>query len=264
MTAAIHYVYRDRRGHTLYRVVRYEPKRFAVFDRSGRQLDSFPALTVLYRLPEIVAAEPNDLVFATEGEKDADRLIGLGLIATTNPGGCRLGWKEDYNDSLRNRRVIILADHDRPGARHAERVEQALIGTARAVAILKLPRLRRAEDVSDWLDFRQGTSGQLVALAEQLLRPDRHSLPPAPPGGHAKRHSVFSSRELKPNERLLILALQHVSGSHCPATAKSLATATGLHRVTVQRLISQLGKKSLLTRCDKRLEVCWDRIAAYG
>lgn len=262
--AAIHYVYRDRRGNTLYRVVRHEPKRFELFDGSGRPLDSFPARTVLYRLPDLVAADPNQLVFVTEGEKDADRLAGLGLVATNNPGGCRLGWKEDYNDSLQDRRVVILADNDRPGARHSERIERALIGVARAVVVVKLPGLKRAEDVSDWLDFRQGTPARLVELAERLLRPDRHSLPPVRPGGNAKRQLVFSSKELEPNERLLILALLHVSGSQSPATAKSLAAATGLHRVTVQRLISRLRKKSLLIRRDKRLVVCWDRIHAYG
>jgi hypothetical protein len=52
---------------------------------------------------------------------------------------------------------VILADHDKPGARHAERVEAALRAAGVMTRTLLLPRLRRAEDVSDWLDFRRGT-----------------------------------------------------------------------------------------------------------
>jgi hypothetical protein len=44
-----------------------------------------------YRLPELLAADPNDPVFICEGEKDVDNVRNLGLVATTNSGGAGNG-----------------------------------------------------------------------------------------------------------------------------------------------------------------------------
>src|SRR5438128_2013334 len=55
---------------------------------------------VLYRLPDILAADPAVPIFMAEGEKDVDNLIALGLVATTNPGGAGK-WHPEYNDGLR-------------------------------------------------------------------------------------------------------------------------------------------------------------------
>ncbi|MGQ0849829.1 MAG: hypothetical protein ACT4OP_12095 [Actinomycetota bacterium] len=44
---------------------------------------------VLYRLPEVLAV--SGTIYVGEGEKDADRLASLGLIATTNPMGAGSG-----------------------------------------------------------------------------------------------------------------------------------------------------------------------------
>jgi hypothetical protein len=46
---------------------------------------------VLYRLPELLAADPTEPVYVVEGEKDVDALVALGLVATTNPGGAKRG-----------------------------------------------------------------------------------------------------------------------------------------------------------------------------
>jgi len=54
--------------------------------------------------------------------------------------------------------------------------------------------------------------------------------------------------------------LHHLSQEPRLLTASDLATATGLHRVSVQRLITALTKRSLLTRRDGRLEVLWDHV----
>lgn len=42
---------------------------------------------VPYRLPELVAAPLSSAIYIVEGEKDADRLAALGLVATCNAGG---------------------------------------------------------------------------------------------------------------------------------------------------------------------------------
>ena len=85
------YEYHDETGVLLYASVRFEPKAF----RQGKP-DGQGGLTwnmagvrrVPYRLPELVrAAQAGELVWIVEGEKDADRLAALGLVATTNVGG---------------------------------------------------------------------------------------------------------------------------------------------------------------------------------
>lgn len=87
------YNYVDEQGKFLYQVVRFEggvpggSKRFFqqrkdVNDKWVRNLDG--VRRVPYRLPELMRA---GTVFVVEGEKDADRLVTLGLEATTNSGG---------------------------------------------------------------------------------------------------------------------------------------------------------------------------------
>lgn len=81
---------------------------------------------VLYRLPELLRADPSMPVYIAEGEKDVDNLVALGLVATCNPGGAG-NWKSGFSDVIRGRTVIILADNDEPGRRHAEQIARSLV-----------------------------------------------------------------------------------------------------------------------------------------
>ena len=109
---AIRYEYRDAHGDIRYVVERQEPKDFRILDPQGRELPNpVPEdLSILYRLPEVLAIDPARTVFVAEGEKDADRLVELGLVATTNPCGTRMGWRPHYSDALSDRHVVILPD----------------------------------------------------------------------------------------------------------------------------------------------------------
>ena len=57
---------------------------------------------VLYRLPALTRADKLEWVFVVEGEKDADSLVKLGLVATTSPMGAGK-WRNEYADFLRGR-----------------------------------------------------------------------------------------------------------------------------------------------------------------
>jgi hypothetical protein len=84
------YDYLDESGRLLFQVVRYAPKGFSQRSPDGQDgwvWNLEGVRRVLYRLPELIKADPNDPVFVPEGEKDCDRLAGLGLVATTNSGG---------------------------------------------------------------------------------------------------------------------------------------------------------------------------------
>ena len=165
------YDYHDDQGNVWGQVVRKTGKKFAVRrpDGSGGWVWNWRGITrTLYRLPQLLAADPNEWVFVVEGEKDANRLASLGLVATTNPGGAGK-WLEDYSDTLRGRRVAVIPDHDDAGLRHAEQVGKALAGTAADVRIVHLPPENVGDDVSDWLD-QGGTAGALVTKVEAAER----------------------------------------------------------------------------------------------
>lgn len=148
------YPYRDEGGALLFEAVRYDPKKFAQRrpDGKGGHIWNLNGVRrVLYRLPELRAADPTHWVFVTEGEKHADRLASHGLIATTNPAGAGK-WQYVDDAPLHERRVVILADADEPGRQHAEDVAQRIYGKAAEVRVVHLPGLPLKGDVIDWLD----------------------------------------------------------------------------------------------------------------
>jgi len=148
------YDYRDRNGASLYQVVRYEPKSFAVRqpDGCGGYINNIKNVRrVLYRLPELLASRLDQSVLIVEGEKDADRLSALGFITTTNLGGASK-WRKEYSEELRGRRVVIIPDNDEVGREHAKQVARFLVGIAASVKIVELPDLPPKGDVSDYLN----------------------------------------------------------------------------------------------------------------
>lgn len=160
------YVYHDERGTPVFEVCRTADKRFPQRCPGADTWGIQSIRRVLYRLPELMAADPAEIVFICEGEKDADRLAGLGLTATTNSGGAGK-WKPEYNEHLRGRHVAILPDNDDPGREHAQQVAASLKGIAAEVRILELPDLPDKGDVSDWLDTG-GTAEELLELAQAV------------------------------------------------------------------------------------------------
>jgi KaiC/GvpD/RAD55 family RecA-like ATPase len=184
------YRYLDEKGAHLYDVLRIAPKTFRPRRPDGkRTLDG--VRRVLYRLPELLAADPGETVFVVEGEKDVDNMRRLGLVATTNAGGAGK-WRPEYNDALRGRRVVVIQDCDDEsarfaGQRHAEQVAKALADIAASVKVLALPG--PGKDASDWI-AAGGTAEKLreLAVAE----------PPSPSVALANR-----IRSLKPIPRLL-------------------------------------------------------------
>jgi hypothetical protein len=177
------YDYRDYDGSLLFQVLRFE--RWENQEGVRVKIKAFPqrrpdgqggwiwklddTKRVLYRLPELIAADPCEPVYIAEGEKDADRLATLGLISTTSPGGAGK-WKPEYSPCLRGRKVIILPHNDDPGRKHADEVGQSLHGESATARILTLPGLTKEhEDLSDWLD-KGNTVEYLRELAEIAFR----------------------------------------------------------------------------------------------
>ena len=159
------YSYFSSEGNLVFVKLRYEPKDFEYRTPDGRISRVLPR-KILYRLPELLTASLEQTVFVTEGEKDADRLCSLGLVATCNPdGGGKGKWSPAYRQHFRGRHVVILADNDWTGAEHAYDVGRRLHRVAASVKVLSLPNVPHKGDVSDYLDTG-GTVEALLQLAD--------------------------------------------------------------------------------------------------
>jgi hypothetical protein len=164
------YEYQDEAGNLLYQVCRFDPKNFRQRRPDGNggwtwKLGDTPR--VLYRLPQLLAANRDGWVFVAEGEKDADSLVSVGLTATCNPGGAGKWGRLSDDSALHGRRVAIIPDNDTIGVAHAKHVAQRLYDKAAEVRIVELPGESR--DVSDWL-AGGGTVDRLHELVDAAPR----------------------------------------------------------------------------------------------
>jgi DNA polymerase I-like protein with 3'-5' exonuclease and polymerase domains len=148
---------------------------------NGEWIPKKPAgwLKVPYNLPAMLAAltkAPGSDIFIPEGEKDAETLIALGLIATTssegatNPKSKKGGnWTPELNKWFAGvRRVFILEDNDEPGRAFAREKAHALAGIVPDIRIVSFPDVPESEDVTWWLEHGH-TRDELIARCESAL-----------------------------------------------------------------------------------------------
>jgi hypothetical protein len=163
------YDYQNEQGELLFQTIRFKPKQFSQRRPDGKggwRWNLEGVRRVLYRLPELMAANPLATIFICEGEKDADLLLEHGLIATTNPLGAAK-WRDEYGEFLKAREVVILPDNDKAGHEHAQTVAHSLYRVAASVRILALPGLPKKGDVSDWLNAGNSVE-TLCAIVDDL------------------------------------------------------------------------------------------------
>jgi putative DNA primase/helicase len=176
------YDYVDEAGGLLFQVLRTADKQFPQRrpDKSkpkGWAWKLEDTRRVLYRLPKVLdAVAAGEPVFVVEGERDVHSIEGVGEVATCNPGGSNK-WRDEYADVLAKARVIVVADKDEAGRRHARRVAASLHTVDAEVTVVEAVE---GKDVTDHL-----AAGYTL---EQLFVIDvDHNDPPPPPAPVAVR-----------------------------------------------------------------------------
>ena len=109
----------------------------------------------MYNLPEVLSS---DVIYFTEGEKDADTLKGLGFAGTTTPGGGR-GLKGYYKKNpnlfkpIENKEIRIISDNDEVGSEYIKQVIECIKDKVKNIKVFDLckvmPNLKKKGDITD-------------------------------------------------------------------------------------------------------------------
>jgi RecA-family ATPase len=208
----IEYPYHDEDGKVLFTKIRVEPgfdgkdKSF-YWERENENGNVVRNLSgcrkALYQLPKLLKGiAEKQTIFLVEGEKDADKLLVYGLVATTAPES--LKWPDEFSEVLKDSDIVILYDMDKTGWERRDLLCKKLRGLVKSLRVVSLPGLEyqdsHGKDVSDWLALGN-TTQQLVEIVTQT--PDFV----APQQQHGKIRAVtvneFLNMQLPKREMLL-------------------------------------------------------------
>jgi hypothetical protein len=121
---------------------------------------------VPYRFPELLNAKTaGRTIFLTEGEKAADALVSIGVIATSAHAGSG-SWPEEITQYFAGAVVIMVPDNDLAGWKYAHKVAAALVPVVKSLRILDLPVEAATDDAWEWVNVLGGTRQELVELAK--------------------------------------------------------------------------------------------------
>uniref|UniRef100_UPI003F49830F DUF927 domain-containing protein n=1 Tax=Actinoplanes sp. CA-084688 TaxID=3239901 RepID=UPI003F49830F len=157
-----------------------------VADRPGFWLFEKPADVPLYRQDEIAAAVAAAApVYLVEGEKDADAAAAAGATAVSKANGaCKRPeeWHPEWTAALAGAHVIVVADRDEAGYRHAAIAAAALTGTVAGVDVVRTPIEQDKADLADHLAAGLPLAA-LQAVPAELLPEIPAAAPAGPIGG---------------------------------------------------------------------------------
>jgi 5S rRNA maturation endonuclease (ribonuclease M5) len=136
-------------GQLLACVYRYDTpigKQYRPWDARARAM-RMPEPRPLYNLPAVAAS---DAVVLVEGEKCADALMQLGIVATTAMGGASTAIDKTDWTPLAGKTVAVWPDHDEAGARYADTVIPKLMYIGAEVRRVTVPPDKRKKwDAAD-------------------------------------------------------------------------------------------------------------------
>lgn len=132
-------------------------------------LNGFPVRDLpLYRLPEMLATDPDQPVVLVEGERACDALRALGVCSVGTVTGASLTPSKAALQPLSGRSVYLWPDHDDVGRAHMERVAGVLGQLGVQAHVIQWTDARRdGDDAADFI-ARGGTldgARELLAAA---------------------------------------------------------------------------------------------------
>ena len=166
----VHWTYNNEAGEPIGHVVRYESGAgekvtIPYFKRDDDQWRAGYSTSLkenrpLYNLDKLDNTGDEAEVWVVEGEKCADTLTELGLIATTSPGGANSPKKTDW-ELLSDKKIIIWPDKDQAGKVYAANVLEQLFQTGDSdpqIEIVDVDQLdlEEKEDAFDWFEKGYG------------------------------------------------------------------------------------------------------------
>jgi RecA-family ATPase len=167
--------YKDEAGETLFVKRRFKTntekgKTYSLHkvDAAGKRQGTMTGARIVpYRLPELLnAREAGRAIYLVEGEKAADALVSIGVIATTSHAGAG-HWPADITQYFAGAVVIVVPDCDAPGWKYARRVVEALLPVAKAVRVLDFNLPELGDDAYEWV-ADGGDRAKLAELAKAL------------------------------------------------------------------------------------------------
>jgi 5S rRNA maturation endonuclease (ribonuclease M5) len=248
------YPYVDETGELLFEVCRMPDKRFVQRRRNGDG-DGYAwtlngTRRVLFHLPRVlehITAASREPLYIVEGEKDVLAIEAAGGVATCNPMGAGK-WTAEYSEPLTGaRRVVIVADRDDPGIRHAQNVRDSLAAVGVAAEIVQAAA---GKDAADHLAAGK-TLEDLLPLAIEL------PATPSESGSHSWAPVDLIGEALTPPEPATIGSLAYPSRRHVfsgePESLKSFVAlvlcADEMHAGhTVFYIDFEMGRRDVLER----------------
>ncbi len=155
-------------------------------DAEGWRIEGMaPGTRPLYQLPKLLAADATTPIFVAEGEKCADALASLGLVATTSSHGAKSAEGSVWT-SLAGRNIALLPDTDEAGEVYAQEVSHILasLNPPTSARIIELPEIEDyglGADVADWVIGRDPAEARdtLLHLLESSTLLDTNEICPA-------------------------------------------------------------------------------------
>jgi hypothetical protein len=108
---------------------------------------------LLYGLDKLAAHPRDKAVFVVEGEKSAEAMRNLGIVAVSSLGGAQAAKQADWTPLDGYQMVYLLPDNDKSGEQYMKDVYGALITleTPPHVKVIRLSNLPDKGDIVDWI-----------------------------------------------------------------------------------------------------------------
>jgi len=162
-------------------------QRYKTFDAKGKTYKTLRVMAdgsrvgklgdcriVPYRLPEVQqAVAEGRAIYICEGEKAADALCSLGVVATTSHAGAG-GWNQDLNQYFAGANVVVVPDNDTAGWSYAAKIVESLLPVVKSIRVIDLELPKPKEDAYEFVYKYSGTKEILASKAKksQPLTPE--------------------------------------------------------------------------------------------